>query len=35
MTMIVFAAITFVGVFLWLVDMFFLWGVQMLTGCGE
>jgi preprotein translocase subunit SecE len=35
MTMIVFAAIAFVGVFLWLVDMFFLWGVQALTGRGE
>jgi preprotein translocase subunit SecE len=35
MTLIVFAAIAFVGVFLWLVDMFFLWGVQALTGRGE
>jgi preprotein translocase subunit SecE len=35
MTMIVFAAIALVGVFLWLVDMFFLWGVQNLTGRGE
>ncbi len=35
MTMIVFAAIALVGIFLWLVDMFFLWGVQALTGRGE
>lgn len=35
MTLIVFAAVFFVGLFLWLVDMFFLWGVQWLTGRGE
>lgn len=34
MTLIVFAAIVFVGGFLWLIDMFFLWGVQALTGRG-
>lgn len=35
MTLIVFAAVAMVGLFLWLVDMFFLWGVQTLTGRGE
>lgn len=35
MTLIVFVAVFFVGLFLWLVDMFFLWGVQWLTGRGE
>jgi preprotein translocase subunit SecE len=34
MTLIVFAAIVLVGGFLWLIDMFFLWGVQALTGRG-
>lgn len=34
MTLIVFAAIVLVGGFLWLIDMFFLWGVQSLTGRG-
>jgi preprotein translocase subunit SecE len=35
MTLIVFAAIVLVGGFLWLIDMFFLWGVQVLTGRGS
>jgi preprotein translocase subunit SecE len=35
MTLIVFVAVFLVGLFLWLVDMFFLWGVQWLTGRGE
>jgi len=35
MTLIVFGAVALVGAFLWLVDMFFLWGVQALTGRGE
>jgi preprotein translocase subunit SecE len=35
MTLIVFVAVFIVGLFLWLVDMFFLWGVQWLTGRGE
>jgi preprotein translocase subunit SecE len=35
MTLIVFAAIVLVGGFLWLIDMFFLWGVQNLTGRGS
>ena len=35
MTLIVFVAVFLVGLFLWLVDMFFLWGIQSLTGRGE
>lgn len=35
MTLIVFGAVVVVGGFLWLIDMFFLWGVQVLTGRGE
>ncbi len=34
MTLIVFVVVTVMGVFLWLVDMFFLWAVQLLTGQG-
>lgn len=35
MTLVVFGAIVLVGGFLWLIDMFFLWGVQSLTGRGD
>lgn len=35
MTLIIFAAVFVVGLFLWVVDMFFLWGVQWLTGAGS
>lgn len=34
-TLIVMLMVTIVGVFLWLLDMFFLWGVQLLTGQGD
>ncbi len=34
MTLIVFVAVIIMSIFLWLVDMFFLWGVQVLTGQG-
>lgn len=34
MTLIVFVAVFLVGLFLWLIDMFFLWGVQTLSGRG-
>ncbi|NPA71513.1 MAG: preprotein translocase subunit SecE, partial [Gammaproteobacteria bacterium] len=34
MTLIVFVVVILMGIFLWLVDMFFLWAVQVLTGQG-
>jgi len=34
MTLLVFAAVIIMGIFMWLVDMFFLWGVKLLTGQG-
>lgn len=34
MTLIVFAVVIVMSIFLWLVDMFFLWVVQLLTGQG-
>ncbi len=34
MTLIVFAVVIIMGIFLWLIDMFFLWGVKLLTGQG-
>ena len=34
MTLIVFVVVILMGIFLWLVDMFFLWAVQILTGQG-
>lgn len=34
-TMIVMLMVLIVGVFLWLLDMFFLWGVRLLTGQGS
>lgn len=34
MTLIVFVAVIVMSIFLWLVDMFFLWAVQLLTGQG-
>ncbi|MDX1795156.1 MAG: preprotein translocase subunit SecE [Hydrogenovibrio sp.] len=34
MTLIVFAVVIVMSIFLWLVDMFFLWMVQLLTGQG-
>jgi preprotein translocase subunit SecE len=34
MTLIVFVVVIIMGIFLWLVDMFFLWAVQLLTGQG-
>lgn len=34
MTLIVFVVVIIMGIFFWLVDMFFLWAVQMLTGQG-
>lgn len=34
MTLIVTVVVILMGIFLWLVDMFFLWGVQLLTGQG-
>jgi preprotein translocase subunit SecE len=33
-TLIVVIAVILVGIFLWLVDMFFLWAVKLLTGQG-
>lgn len=33
-TLIVVIAVIIVGIFLWLVDMFFLWAVKILTGQG-
>lgn len=34
-TLTIFAVVIVMGVFLWLVDMFFLWGVEWLTGRGS
>lgn len=34
MTLMVFVVVILMGIFLWLVDMFFLWAVQLLTGQG-
>ena len=34
MTLIVTVVVILMGIFLWLVDMFFLWAVQLLTGQG-
>ncbi len=34
MTLLVFVAVIVMGIFMWLVDMFFLWGVKLLTGQG-
>jgi len=34
MTLIVFVVVILMGIFLWLVDMFFMWAVQLLTGQG-
>lgn len=34
MTIIVLIAVIIMSIFLWLVDMFFLWAVQVLTGQG-
>jgi len=34
MTLIVFVIVILMGIFLWLVDMFFLWAVKLLTGQG-
>ncbi len=34
MTLIVFVVVIIMGIFFWLVDMFFLWAVQLLTGQG-
>ncbi|WP_173273918.1 preprotein translocase subunit SecE [Thiosulfatimonas sediminis] len=34
MTLIVFVVVILMGIFLWLVDMFFLWAVKLLTGQG-
>ncbi|BBP42696.1 preprotein translocase subunit SecE [Thiosulfativibrio zosterae] len=34
MTLMVFVVVIIMGIFLWLVDMFFLWAVQLLTGQG-
>ena len=33
-TLTIFAVVIVMGIFLWLVDMFFLWGVEWLTGRG-
>lgn len=33
-TLIVVIAVIIIGIFLWLVDMFFLWAVKLLTGQG-
>ncbi|HEY9018608.1 preprotein translocase subunit SecE [Thiomicrospira sp.] len=33
-TLIVVVAVILVGIFLWLIDMFFLWAVKLLTGQG-
>ncbi|GKT11983.1 MAG: preprotein translocase subunit SecE [Thiomicrorhabdus sp.] len=34
MTLIVFVVVIIMGIFLWLVDMFFMWAVKLLTGQG-
>ena len=34
MTLIVFVVVIIMGIFFWLIDMFFLWGVKILTGQG-
>jgi len=34
MTLIVFVVVILMGIFLWLIDMLFLWAVQLLTGQG-
>lgn len=34
MTLIVFVVVILMGIFLWLIDMFFLWAVKLLTGQG-
>jgi preprotein translocase subunit SecE len=34
MTLIVFVVVIIMGIFFWLVDMFFLWAVKLLTGQG-
>ena len=34
-TLIVMLMVTVVGIILWLLDMFFLWGVRLLTGQGS
>ncbi len=34
MTLIVFVVVILMGIFLWLVDMFFMWAVKLLTGQG-
>ncbi|MBN2864924.1 MAG: preprotein translocase subunit SecE [Thiotrichales bacterium] len=34
MTLIVFVVVILMGIFLWLVDMFFFWAVKLLTGQG-
>lgn len=34
MTLIVFVVVIVMSIFLWLVDMFFLWAVKLLTGQG-
>lgn len=34
MTLIVFVVVIIMSIFLWLVDMFFLWAVKLLTGQG-
>jgi len=33
-TLLVFAMVSIVGLFLWLLDMFLFWGVRLLTGQG-
>lgn len=34
MTLMVFVVVILMGIFLWFVDMFFLWAVKLLTGQG-
>lgn len=34
MTLIVFVMVIIMGIFFWLIDMFFLWAVKLLTGQG-
>ena len=34
MTLIVFVVVIIMGIFFWLIDMFFLWAVKILTGQG-
>lgn len=34
MTLLVVVVVILMGIFLWLIDMFFLWGVKLLTGQG-